>query len=64
MGFFDVDVLTGFAGLDGHIGVPMVGCCNADSVNIIRGDQVTEVRVDSRVGDHLQGRFDVRLIDL
>jgi len=42
-GLFDVDVLAGFASLDGHVGVPMIRGGNADGVDGLVGQDFAEI---------------------
>ena len=67
-GLFDVDVLAGFAGFDGHVGVPVVGRGDADGVEGFIGDDVAEIfdefGFEASAARGGLGAFEVRLVDI
>ena len=58
-----VHVLAGLAGLDGHVGMPVIRSRDQDRVDVFGGDQLAEIRIDLGSGHHGQGEFEIRLVD-
>ena len=42
-GLLDINVFAGFAGFDGHVGVPVVGSRDADGIDRFIGDDLAEI---------------------
>ena len=59
-----VHVLAGLAGLDRHVGMPVIRSRDQDCVNVFGSDQFAEIRIDLGSGHHAESELEVGLVDL